>query len=1252
MGIPRTGLAPDRIPDSVTRCWLRWVLLGAALLRWPAFPILWAGLWALDRWGRLRLRAWERWVGGGIALCLLAGWALSRSPDWVARVQRGIWQARWIQAADGDFRRWVGRSDVGVWVARGTAVERWGSFFTVDPQEVADSARPAGWFLQARPAGLFILGLRREGSERVVVQQRLGLRLEGGQTLWEVAPQPLWQRGLRLPVLWEVAPEVIDALTAAWDRTVSIEAPDQILRRVPDAQARMNAWWATFQALVGIGLVTGLWVGLGGMVYRALGNSAAGAERRRRVGLAVLGTALWVTVGLHLRVSGLDLGSPVMFTVHGLPVWGRNLWTFTLGGAGLVLWGLGTAYTVARWPGTLGQRGGRGRRVGAVLIGLGWTLVLAVLTYWMDRLLMNVLHVSHLEVLEVEQASGFHRWVRLALGLWLMGAIAPVGSLTYGWLRILGAWVLVGAAAGVGAILGISGLLAGVPLIFWGVALVVWAGARWTHRPTAHPVLLPAWCLFYCLHPLLLTRSHAVRREFVERDWQALYQFRQTQAAIDLEQALRLVDRWLPVLGVQDPDPASAFFLWERLPFARSMNASSVILRWYDGQGRRIAESRMDWQMPWWPEPDEAPGRTGEEWTFTRRTVYDGGVRYLRVARRTASFSRGTLQVVVAIAEDLYWAPWDARPDGVPPALQMDETQTFQKLLGPFRFGAWTRAGAALTETTWFFPLPRPPARPGEWQIIETPYGERLAVYTLPHPSLDLQFAIRHDRPLDLLDRLAGLVLWDGLTLMVPAWLWVLRRHRPHRGPPRFRTLIFGTTVIAVGLLWVGIYGTIGFYVYRDYRSQFVTQTRQVAAEAQTILQDYQTFTRSTDIEDALLHWVRRTLRRDVDVFEDDRLYATSRRAWYLMGLLPQVRADPSGLPYTLTVDLPPFTLWLPISVDSYVLQFRIGHIVHQLLTGFFLTMGLSMIVSYYLSARLVRPVRQIVQFIQGIEPARLEPPTPAPTGLPEEFQPILTRFGDLLDQLRHYQAEARRAEQLAAWQEMARQVAHAVKNPLTPMQLTLDQIRSMAAAGDWARLQTRLPVFVERLQKQIETLKRRVQEFAQYSQELPLRPCRLDLRQWLPEVVQPYGTEAGPHVEIVIDGDTSRPWTVWADPEWLGRALHNILENAVEAVGRDVHIRITLRPVGTEAYAIEVWNRGPTIPDEILGRIFEPSFTTKQYGSGLGLPLARRYVELQGGTLKAENTPDGPVFRVILPAMRPQDAADTSARDPAPDGA
>ncbi len=1223
----------------MTRRWLRWCLLWAALFRWPAFLLLWVGLWILDRRGRLRLQTWERWVGTGVALCLLAGWGLSRSTDWVAQAQWHVWQARWIQTKDSDFRRWGGRPDVGVWVARGSDVDRWGAFFTVDPQQIADSDRPAGWFLQARPAGLFALGLHRDGTQRVVVQQRLGLRIEEGQTLWDVVPQPVWQRWLRLPVLWEVAPEVSDALAASWDQTIRAEGPDRILRRVPDASTRMQAWWAAFQALVGIGLAVGLWVGLAGMVYQALGDEPAGSERGRKVLWAALGTVLWVGLGARLEGPGFDVFSPVLFTLHGLPVWGRNLWAFTVGGAGLILWGLGTAYAVARWPGTSWSRPGFRQRIGAVLIGLGWTLTVTDGARFLMDLLTNVLHVSHLEVLEVEQASGFHRWVRLALGLWLMGAIAPIGSLTYGWLRWLGGWVLIGAAAGVGMTWRTSpGAPWHVALIFWTVAVVVWVGTRWVRRPDAHPVLLPAWCLFYGLHPFLLARSHAVRQAFVERDWRALYQFRQAQAAIDLEQALRLTDRWLPVLAAQDPDPAHAFFLWTRLPLARSMNASSVILRWYDERGRRLAESRMDWQMPWWQEPDGVPGSADEGWSLTRRTVYDGGVRYLRVARRTVPHPRGALQVVLAIAEDLYWAPWDARPDFVPPALRMDETQTFQKLLGPFRFGAWTREGTALTETTWFFPLPRPPARPGQWQVIETPYGERLAVYTLPHPSLDLQFAIRYDGPADLLDRLAVLVLWDGLTLMVPAWLWVLRRHRPRRGPPRFRTLIFGTTVTSLGFLWLVVYGAIGFYVYQDYRSQFVTQTQQVAAEAQTILQDYQTFTGSTDVEDALLHWVRRTLRRDVDVFEDTRLHATSRRAWYFMGLLPQVWANPAGLPDTLTTDLPPFTLWLPVSVDSYVLQFRIGHIVHQLLTGFFLTMGLSMVVSYYLSTRLVRPVRRIVQFIQGIDPARLEVPSPAPPGLPEEFRPILTRFEDLLDQLRHYQVEARRAEQLAAWQEMARQVAHAVKNPLTPMQLTLDQMRSMAAAGEWARLQARFPVFLERLQKQIETLKRRVQEFAQYSQELRLRPCRLDLRAWIPEVLQPYASEAGSCVEFRIEGDTSRPWTVWADPEWLGRALHNILENAVEAVGRDVRIRVTLREAGPDAYAIEVWNRGPTIPDEVLQRIFEPSFTTKQYGSGLGLPLARRYVEMQGGTLKAENAPDGPVFRIVLPAMREYD--------------
>ncbi|MDZ7788817.1 MAG: ATP-binding protein [Halofilum sp. (in: g-proteobacteria)] len=230
-------------------------------------------------------------------------------------------------------------------------------------------------------------------------------------------------------------------------------------------------------------------------------------------------------------------------------------------------------------------------------------------------------------------------------------------------------------------------------------------------------------------------------------------------------------------------------------------------------------------------------------------------------------------------------------------------------------------------------------------------------------------------------------------------------------------------------------------------------------------------------------------------------------------------------------------------------------------------------------------------------------------------------------------------AQREAAWSEVARRLAHEIKNPLTPIQLSAERLRhrflSTLPQEDAEVLDRSTWTIVQ----QVEALKAMVRAFADYATTPAADFAVVDLNALVHEVVDLYDTGDSPRVALDLAAELP---CVDADRARLRQVLHNLIKNALEAqasVESTGPVTVTtrfLQPDDREAPAIElqVSDTGPGIPDHMIDRLFEPYMTGKARGSGLGLSIVRRIVEEHGGVIEAENRPQGgATIHVRLPA-------------------
>ena len=232
-------------------------------------------------------------------------------------------------------------------------------------------------------------------------------------------------------------------------------------------------------------------------------------------------------------------------------------------------------------------------------------------------------------------------------------------------------------------------------------------------------------------------------------------------------------------------------------------------------------------------------------------------------------------------------------------------------------------------------------------------------------------------------------------------------------------------------------------------------------------------------------------------------------------------------------------------------------------------------------------------------------------------------------------------AQRDAAWGEVARRLAHEIRNPLTPIQLSAERLQHKVAhrlSGDEAALLQRS---TETIIHQVEAMKEMVQAFSEYARPPVLRPRTVDFNALVQEVVELYrGQSAGAAIDVDLDDGLPG---LQADPGRLRQLLNNLIRNALEADGAG-NCRIvvsTRRGSGRHAHGVEldVQDNGPGFADAMLDQLFEPYVSTKTRGSGLGLAIVKKIVEEHNGTITARNIDGGARISVRLPGVVAGDA-------------
>jgi nitrogen fixation/metabolism regulation signal transduction histidine kinase len=243
-------------------------------------------------------------------------------------------------------------------------------------------------------------------------------------------------------------------------------------------------------------------------------------------------------------------------------------------------------------------------------------------------------------------------------------------------------------------------------------------------------------------------------------------------------------------------------------------------------------------------------------------------------------------------------------------------------------------------------------------------------------------------------------------------------------------------------------------------------------------------------------------------------------------------------------------------------------------------------------------------------------------------------------------------AQRDAAWGEVARRLAHEIKNPLTPIRLSAERMRRKylgAMAPEEADILDRS---THTIVKQVEVMEEMVKAFSEYARTPQLRLQSLDLNVLINEVLDLYRGDAA-SVRFATELDPGLP-RLRVDAGRIRQLLHNLIKNSIEAAQPGQACVVSIRTARTEESTgrtaeLRVQDNGPGLPPEMLGGFFEPHFSTKRRGSGLGLAIVKKIVEEHGGSVTAENAAGGgAVIIVRFPLDLPVDAAGGEAEESA----
>jgi len=302
--------------------------------------------------------------------------------------------------------------------------------------------------------------------------------------------------------------------------------------------------------------------------------------------------------------------------------------------------------------------------------------------------------------------------------------------------------------------------------------------------------------------------------------------------------------------------------------------------------------------------------------------------------------------------------------------------------------------------------------------------------------------------------------------------------------------------------------------------------------------------------------------------------------------------------------------------------------IVAAIINLYLLLLLAAVFVSYTFSNQLTRPLAELVEKISRLDVTRK--PEHIHYTSEDELGVLVRAYNKMADNLNESTRHLAQSEREQAWREMARQIAHEIKNPLTPMRLSIQHLIRLKQEGG-PRWLEHFDKIVASLLEQIDILSKAASEFSSFSRINTEEPVEVDLNGLINEQIVLFTSFE--HIKIHFESEVSQPLVTVRRSQWVS-VIINLLSNAIQSVEEQTIgvISIHLAEEG-DSYLISVADNGPGVAPENQHKLFKPNFTTKSGGTGLGLAICRGIVEQYRGEIFYTSSEwGGACFNVRIP--------------------
>ena len=736
---------------------------------------------------------------------------------------------------------------------------------------------------------------------------------------------------------------------------------------------------------------------------------------------------------------------------------------------------------------------------------------------------------------------------------------------------------------------------------------------------------------------------------------------RQLQQAVEQIDAIPSLDELVRLdESTPAPDPTRAFALWSRTDLATYRLTSAVEL--YSADGRLVSAFRLS--LPEYATMEHrAAGCVAWEQPFDEVSPFGSSERHvLRTARGVCVRGRMVGSIVVRVMLDFRTLPLISLQSPYLESLRPNRQVAPEGVSGrdvEFIVYGWSRAPIFESGTrVWTLPDPvfqrLVESRERFWATLERDgqtfrvylLSDRGGIYALGYPVISWVGHLINLAELVMLalalyvTLLAALTLFSALGMRTAATGRALLRE--------VRSSFYRKLFLA---FWAG--AVVPTFILAIFiRTYVATQLLDGAAEAaartvttaQRLVEDYAALqqrgaTALDAIDDQIMVLVRRAIDEDVNLFDRTRLQATSARDLFASQLLsPRTPGDiyrailldrlPTYVGQEQVGDLPyqlaaapvraggrEGIVTVPMTNRQQQIEAQIDELDRRVLSGFVLFSLLGAALGYWMAERIADPVNRLTRATRRIARGDLDARVAATSS--DELRRLVEDFNQMAADLKRQRSELEHTQRLEAWADMARQVAHDIKNPLTPIQLSAEHAQRVNI--DRGRpLSPVLDECVTAILSQVTLLRQISAEFSSFASSPTPRPEPTALPALIDEVLAPYRSGLANRITIEVPAPAVLP-DVTIDRTLFARALTNVIENALHAMPGTGRLTVVSRQSvvdSRQSIVVEVTDTGVGMDQDALNKIFEPYFSTKATGTGLGLTIAKRNIELNGGTI------------------------------------